>query len=351
MNGIVAIYTCLKQNHYLKTKSRALKLLFILTMLVLVVGLMMFLITNVTGYLSHDVVTNIKTVDVTSQTFPAITICLVGLGQGIYTTLELKDILIGCSILNKNCLLSDFRMIKVRFLGLNNMRVNCYTFNGGYDINGMQKELIKTDQVGFFTDFQLHLHISPLTLVLYCVGDNNVTPVALDMMNIMTAGSFSYLGLDKNVNERLGHPYNECIKSARESNSPLMNEFIQNNVKYRQINCLEFCSNQKYQNCHEMCPVECDYTTYPYTENKINNNQEFYQQFNLSNSQNYRLENIAGVSIFYKTMKQTLVNQVPKTTFTDLVSNAGGIKGLFLEVSFVSYYRAIRSLIEIIFFY
>jgi hypothetical protein len=53
--------------------------------------------------------------------------------------------------------------------------------------------------------------------------------------------------------------------------------------------------------------------------------------------------------IFYNTLKYTLLTQYLKTDDFDLISNIGGILGLFIGCSFASFFEIFEIVIEIIF--
>ena len=87
--------------------------------------------------------------------------------------------------------------------------------------------------------------------------------------------------------------------------------------------------------CKEYCPLECDSVTYTSTVNQIPNTY----------NEKYQLQ----LRIFYKTLKYTLLTQYPKTDDFDLISNIGGILGLFIGCSFASFLELFEIVIEVIF--
>ena len=80
-----------------------------------------------------------------------------------------------------------------------------------------------------------------------------------------------------------------------------------------------------------MCPFECSSTTFDIFQNEIEyDNSSLYMNF------------------FYSDLKYTEITQSVKTTQTDLISNTGGVLGLFFELSFISIYRLINFVLELI---
>jgi len=53
--------------------------------------------------------------------------------------------------------------------------------------------------------------------------------------------------------------------------------------------------------------------------------------------------------IFYKSLKYTSLTQYPKMVDFDLISNIGGILGLFIGCSFASFFEVFEIVIEVIF--
>ena len=66
---------------------------------------------------------------------------------------------------------------------------------------------------------------------------------------------------------------------------------------------------------------------------------------------NYDLirNNIAKVSIGYQDMMQTFISEYPKMKSADLVSSIGGLIGLFMGLSFLSFIEIFDILIQILF--
>ena len=119
----------------------------------------------------------------------------------------------------------------------------------------------------------------------------------------------------------------------------------------------QFDSNQILR-CVKLCPPDCntisyslstshsDYPTPKYAESlirlpvikskfpkDISNNitnvsfKIYYYEFKRS---------VVSIKVFYGELKYTIVSQIPKMSFEDLISNVGGILGLFLGASFLS---------------
>ena len=60
-------------------------------------------------------------------------------------------------------------------------------------------------------------------------------------------------------------------------------------------------------------------------------------------------KHLAVLYVYYKDLKYTFISQQPKVELFDLISNIGGILGLFLGVSFLTCVEFFEILFEIIY--
>ena len=56
-----------------------------------------------------------------------------------------------------------------------------------------------------------------------------------------------------------------------------------------------------------------------------------------------------SITVFYPELKYTLIEQKPKSEMADLVSSIGGLLGLFVGVSFLSFIEIFELIFEILF--
>ncbi len=113
----------------------------------------------------------------------------------------------------------------------------------------------------------------------------------------------------------------------------------------------------KFDKCTIYCPSECDSMTY-----RITPSFEAYPAFGKI-SQKSKIENglkkfktyeevrkhFSSVLVYYKDLKYTLIAQEPRTQLFNVISNIGGILGLFLGISFLSFMELIEILFQIIY--
>ena len=81
------------------------------------------------------------------------------------------------------------------------------------------------------------------------------------------------------------------------------------------------------KNYKQVCSLECETTQFRILESKLN------IDFSL---------NLLQIYVTFDSLKYTKITQTPKTTLSGLVSNIGGSSGVFLELSFLSVFRAIE---------
>ncbi len=77
--------------------------------------------------------------------------------------------------------------------------------------------------------------------------------------------------------------------------------------------------NSEYGN---YCPRECDYMSYLVSIRTLTN------QYNSNNS---------FIQAYYRTLVYTQISQIPAMVLLDLISFIGGLTGLFLGASFLSF--------------
>jgi len=84
--------------------------------------------------------------------------------------------------------------------------------------------------------------------------------------------------------------------------------------------------------CEKQCPMECDSISYSLT---IQGNYLF-------------LDGLSHVYIYFPDFYYTSITEQPKTTFDQLISNIGGLLGLFIGGSLMSFFEIFELLISIL---
>jgi hypothetical protein len=221
----------------------------------------------------------------------------------------------------------------------------------------------------------------------------------------LKTGSWNYFELERIVNEQLGEPYNNCLKDVTtfDLNLTIVDHILQLNRTYLQIDCFVMCSylcalekskcgcnsslmnfdkdcirntndkelvsntkecvarflsefrkEKQHEKCHQYCPLECDSMSYkvtPYLElikdsGKISKGRKGGYDLNFETYEEVN-SHFVSVLIYYRDLRYTRISQDPKTQTFDFISNIGGILGLFLGISFLSFVELFEIIFEI----
>ena len=133
------------------------------------------------------------------------------------------------------------------------------------------------------------------------------------------------------------------------------------------LNCVSYCEEREqdiHTKCVAYCPDACQQVSYdffstsvlPYPSEsyarQLSRNRQI-KSLLASNSTNLeRLkENIAAVNVFFPRLEETEIEESESIGKLTLISNLGGILGLFLGMSFLSFFEFLEVLIEIFFLF
>ena len=134
----------------------------------------------------------------------------------------------------------------------------------------------------------------------------------------------------------------------------------------RELSCVDknyalFQSNKYIESyCFPECPLECNIsnylTTYSFSSfptemhlNIFNANKDILVKYNANRSfsnLNELATNLVKVNIYYDKLSYTLINEFETTTLATLLSNIGGVLGLYLSVSVLSIVELVEVIIE-----
>jgi len=111
--------------------------------------------------------------------------------------------------------------------------------------------------------------------------------------------------------------------------------------------------------CHlDYCPLECDTYSFdihkdlvitPRNGNIKSSKSLFGITYPLFNTFENASQNFYGIRVFYQDLKYTLISQQPKIEVFGLISNLGGILGLFLCFSFLSILELFEVVAELLY--
>ena len=162
---------------------------------------------------------------------------------------------------------------------------------------------------------------------------------------MIQSGKRAFVSIQRTVDIKLPKPYNDCLETINSDTSEVAKEVLDLNVTYRRVNCFEWCMikgaksglffDDQFESCSQACPLECRTNGFEVSTDYL--------------SLDKGMENILAINFFYSSNKYTELSQTVKTTEIDLISNAGGTLGLFLDFTFLSVARTICQLYEILF--
>jgi len=323
-------------------------------------------------YFNFDYVTNIDLVYEEHVIFPTISMC----SNGKIFSKQLNEIIYNCNMNNNDCAknpdlyfekyIDDHYGTCVRF----NKNGSFYSTLAGID-GGLQIDLMGEQKSGII----VYIH-NQTKLPFQNYQHNNHNRQAV----YVSSGFDTNLVVERIVYNRLDQPYNDCYKNvsnfrfnktlidyiASKSNQTYSQDlchvlcfdlvYINNSTcecKNKQLgNVWSNCYNKSNTNdctfkfkasfyeaniadkCDQYCPLECDTVSY-----EVNSYSKLFGipiQYN-----NTRIK------VNYKDLKYTLISQQPKMLVTDLIANIGGLFGVFLGCSFLTFIEIFEHIIEL----
>jgi hypothetical protein len=320
-------------------------------------------------YFNFDYVTNIDSVYEEHVIFPTISMC----SNGKIFSRQLNAIISNCNMNNNDCTknpdlyfekyIDNYYGTCVRF----NKNGSFYSTLAGID-GGLQIDLL-----GEHSGFILYIH-NQTKLPLQNFEHNNHNRQAV----YVSSGFDTNLVVERIIYNRLDQPYNDCYKNVSKFrfNKTLIDYIaLQLNQTYSQDLCYVLCFDLAYINnstcecknkqlgqvwsncyrnvsdctfkfkatfyetniadkCEQYCPLECDTVSY-----EVNSYSKLF---------GYPLQyNSTRIKVNYKDLKYTLISQQPKMLLTDLIATIGGLFGVFLGCSFLTFIEIFEHIIEL----
>lgn len=130
-------------------------------------------------------------------------------------------------------------------------------------------------------------------------------------------------------------------------------------------NFFDYFNENNNEFCSKYCPYECDSFNYDITQrtlpifaygnitktNSFTNNNNGLFKFPEFNTYENVSKTFYSINVYYSDLKYLLIKQQPKIELFGLISNIGGILGLFLSFSFISLLEIFEILAEYFFVY
>jgi len=370
------------------------KLFWIIFVLLGTVSSVYFTIEAINDYFNYEIITKIESVYEQPLKFPTITICDDGTksnetveNEEYFNNKKPWHVISKCYNLHDllNCTNNPNNFFEIIHFSDTKDYGNCWTFNSGknmknetipflYSTIGGRDDFI---QIGFKSSLRLKIFLHdvdlPPTIQYWNIHESEI---------LINFNLSYYIVIEKTQDNKLGLPYNNCYKDVSEFdlNKTLIDYIKSLNQRYTQVNCLKLCfeldyieknpcncsnttlgnvwsdcfvglekhdenlctmkykrnftKNSVVENCAKYCPLECDSTIYTYS-------MSTGQPANESTT-------TTTFRVFYNSLKVATISQKPKTQLFDLVSNIGGIFGLFIGLSFVSLFEIGEIFIEIL---
>lgn len=335
-----------------------------------------FIYDGVSNYFDFPVVTVIETIYEQPTLFPSISICTT---DRSFTDGDLSSKMVECKFnYDTDCLTNPYKYFESY---QDSDYKLCYRFNSGKNsplqsstIGGMDDSLIT--QISTSTGLAIWVHNASSPPRRQFMNNHN------GEINFASAGFTTHLVIEKTFDTKLGEPFNSCLKNVDDftQNKTIINYMKNNNETYNRENCLELCFELIYLSnnecnctnialgkvwdncftgsfglnvnndcimntkkifykksisdlCSNYCPIECDSVTYTVSAKSVSEN----------------FKNISRIFVYYRSLKYTAISQQQSIYLSDLVSNIGGILGLFIGISFLSFIEIIEFLVECLF--
>ena len=360
-----------------------------------------FTFDSISDYLKYHSLTTIKLVSEDSSQFPTISICIYPPSDSsTHKTIQ--------NISFENVLENDIDRLLMKFY--DPIYKDCFRINSGKNMYGETVDFLNSTISGYPGSLKISLHfekpIDDFGEVLLNIHSHDSPPFDMENNGFwIKTGSWMFYEVSRVFTEHLGEPYSQCLKnvSTFSLNNTLINYILDSNRTYSQSDCFYLCSHlhaieesncscnsslsqflseciprtdtdteikkcvskylrifrQKLKNekCQKYCPLECDSMSYfvtPYIENfpAMKNISEFREKdYDLYRYKTYEEVNKHHIVIYvyYKDLKYTLISQEAKSETFNFISNIGGILGLFLGISFLSFIEIVEIFLEISF--
>ena len=338
----------------LNTSLISIKLIWVVGFLFSFIFFFIYAGFNLKDFLRFDTITSLQFDDEDYLIFPAVTLCLINRNNNSQL---FEKSMISCYYDYKKCYITDFKEVEYSSIIRNDSFI-CSKFNGG------ERSLRTINKPGKENGLIITLIAPDETDIIHFIGDNQVHPV-ISEFNSYFPGAIYFNNLEKQIIKRLPSPYNSCLKEHQyqSDDSIYIRKILDQNQTYRSVNCMDLCSREMRKEkgyCRSQCPYECDSIDFINNERSCDTKNVRSEDLLAIQKSKIRgdfvtmsldeLRNkLTVINIYFKKISCTKSSQIAKIPLPVLISNLGGLSGLFLELSFVSGYRLFQFLTEILF--
>lgn len=360
-----------------KSKRVFHKLMWLVSFFVLCILCFYYEYLCIASFYDYKAVTQIQTFYEQPALFPAISFC--SRNETYFNNISLRSLIKHCVFsYDKGCLNNSENYFESFYDSKGNQ---CYRFNSGKNLSGKTIPILSSTIGGRDDSFGLRIE-APQGLYIWVHNQSN--PFELEKYNDLSDDMFlagvkqeMQLVIERIFETKLEYPYNDCIKDVKDfKQNKLLIDFIINNKKkiYRHDLCIKYCfelyylesqpcscsnaslgsvwktcfdtlgdctfkyktkfyQNSLFDKCSMYCPFECDTMRYSIGVNTID----------------VAWPDEVYLVVYYRSLKYTFSSQIPKMKLADIISNIGGIFGLFVGASFMSFIEFIQIISEILF--
>lgn len=318
--------------------------------------------------------------------------------------LNLEDMLINCYFGDEACNMSEFTWFFNWNYG------NCFMFDTQKKIysEGRSEQLTLEFFIGFEKIVPALSYASGLQLMILNRSDNKEFNYYFESYSAKPNTHTTFI-IQRSFVNKLPNPFSECSLDLRTNNnrtvdSKLYRWFFEKNLTYSRFFCLRnayrintylkcncvleindvpgvanICTSEEELECDRIsfyedfikhsfygkfnadCPQECNTVNFDIAINSQNFPTDsyarkllkFHPYFNrLKQTDNITVqdvqESVLRVNIYYGFLGYTNLEEIATYTFNDMIGNTGGMLGLFLGVSLISFVEILELTIEIL---
>jgi len=356
-----------------RSKRSILKIFWSIFFVIFNAASIYFVYDSITDYLEYDVITQVQNIYQHPMPFPTVSLCPKDVNS--WDNRAVKQLF-------RNLKFNNIKLnAKFFFEKFNTFRGDCFRFNSGKNISNHSVSILNSTIGG--RDDGLYFLLNS-TDTLWVFVHEPFSPPKFEYQfnyigntNFAAENATTYLTIHKTVETKPGLPYNPCYNDVNTFplNKTIINYIQSLDQTYKQMKCIGLCFDvhfindnpcnctdtsignvytdcwYKLQNksksdctyqfkteffrqpilekCKEYCPLECDSVSYSV------NVESYLNEMNKTE-----------VYLYYESLIYTSISEIPKTKPFDLISNIGGILGLFVGFSFMSLFEIGELFIE-----
>ncbi|RNA24225.1 amiloride-sensitive sodium channel subunit beta, partial [Brachionus plicatilis] len=355
------------------------------------------IIQSILNYLEFGVTTTIRIKNEISSIFPAITVCsldpVLPLAKSFSNSANSTEQYLASLLVSQRkvdyswnefiyvCFFDAVPCANTSFKKFRDPSGSvCFTFNSGVDHSGKEVKALRSVKTGRIKGLSMHLNTwsfkQMFTGAYVYIHDQKTFPLSVEPVDIVP-GEETTISIYKTISKQQPNPFSDCEYEqgkVLKTESDLVNAFNSTSYRYSQNLCLELCfhkimleqcecyshlfsmfsegricreiddvmccwkefhkfsnSNSISENCQQRCPLECETISYSKTvsRKKYLNNQE-----------------LISLVIHFDGLGYTEIQESAIMNIVDLLSNIGGIAGLFLGTSLLSFVEILEIFLE-----